>query len=70
MKKLPVIVFILTIAFSTKAQDVKFGVYAAPQISWLTPEAKNVEKSGSIVKFAGGLVIDKRFPTVLFSGVY
>lgn len=47
--------------FIVKAQDVRFGVYAAPQVSWLMPEAKNADNKGNIVKFSGGLTINKFF---------
>lgn len=46
---------------SNTAQDVRFGVYAAPQFSWLSPESKDVNSDGSIVKFSGGLTMNKYF---------
>jgi hypothetical protein len=43
------------------AQDVKFGVFVAPQFSWFSPEAKDVESDGLIAGFSGGLNIDNYF---------
>jgi hypothetical protein len=43
------------------AQDLKFGVYADPQITWLQPEARNVSSDGIGFGFAGGLIMDKYF---------
>lgn len=62
MKSLTIItIIIFTTLLTTFSQGVKFGVYAAPQFSWLSPQAKEVKSDGSIVKFTGGLSINKFF---------
>jgi hypothetical protein len=61
MKKLLTLAIILLLTGKTYSQDVKFGVYFAPQIAWLSPESKSVSSDGAVVGFAGGLNIDKYF---------
>lgn len=62
MKSLAIVAVILfTALLPTFSQGVKFGVYASSQFSWLSPQAKEVKSDGSIVKFSGGLSINKFF---------
>lgn len=55
------VIFVVFISVIAKAQKVKFGVYADPQISWLAPEARTVKSDGSMFKFQGGLIVEKYF---------
>ncbi len=42
-------------------QNVKFGVFIDPQITWLSPEATNVHSDGTLLGLNGGLSIDRYF---------
>lgn len=42
-------------------QGLKIGVYAEPQISWLSPESRTVHREGAKLGIDGGLVLDKYF---------
>ena len=61
MTKAYIIGLLMALTSLVNAQDVKFGVYIAPQFSWFSPEAKEVKTDGSIVKLSGGLVVNKFF---------
>ena len=43
------------------SQDLRFGVFVEPQLSWLTPDAKNIDRDGFRVGISGGLIMDKYF---------
>lgn len=43
------------------SSQVKFGVFIDPQITWMSPESKDVESQGNILGINGGLSIDKYF---------
>lgn len=60
MKKIIFILFSI-IGYSAIAQDVKFGVFIEPQITWLTPEARNISTDGTTLGLNGGLSVDKYF---------
>jgi opacity protein-like surface antigen len=42
-------------------QKYKIGVIVDPQITWISPDSKNVDKEGSIGGINGGLSFDKYF---------
>jgi len=43
------------------AQKYSFTVFAEPQISWFTPDTKNLKAGGSMLAFNGGLNFDSFF---------
>jgi hypothetical protein len=51
----------MTIFSYSYCQFAKFGVYAEPQLSWLSPDSKDVDYDGLKVGISGGLSIDKYF---------
>jgi len=57
--------FLLTLAFlfnlTTKSQDVKIGVFVDPQITWMSPESREVESEGTVMGIGGGLMVNKYF---------
>jgi hypothetical protein len=61
MKKIFPSVFLLFFFAMSFAQDFKIGVTVEPQITWLSPEAKDVKKDGNFFGINGGLIIDKYF---------
>ena len=61
MKKLIIIIIPFTFLISSYCEDFRFGVFFDPQISWITPDIKNVEKDGSRFNIKGGLIIDLFF---------
>jgi len=46
---------------SYSPQKYSFTVYAEPQISWFTPDTKNLKAGGSMLAFNGGLNFDNFF---------
>lgn len=56
------ILLILTfLSLQIRAQGLKFGVFADPQITWFSPESRTVKSDGSTFGFCGGLIIDYYF---------
>jgi hypothetical protein len=55
-----VIIFFLSILYC-KSQNFKFGVFLDPQLSWLTPDAKNIDRDGLRIGMEVGLILDKYF---------
>ena len=41
--------------------EFTFTVFGEPQVSWMTPDSKDVENAGSQISFNGGLNFDKFF---------
>jgi len=41
--------------------EFTFTVFGEPQVSWMTPDSKDVESAGSKISFNGGLNFDKFF---------
>jgi hypothetical protein len=73
MKKLVYSLFIISAAFSLKAQDdagdkkVKLGIAVTPAVNWLAPDNANKEKSGgAVMKMGIGLVADFRLTNVIW----
>lgn len=62
MKRIALLLLILPTAMLLHAQsDFRFGITASPGISWLTPDAEQVEKDGSRFAFLYGLLMDYKF---------
>ena len=58
------IILLLVLSFGTLylyPQFAKFGVYADPQLVWLSPDSREVDNDGFKVGISGGLSIDKYF---------
>ena len=45
----------------SRGQDLRFGVFVEPQLSWLTPDAKNIDRDGFRIGINGGMIMDKYF---------
>ncbi len=45
----------------TNAQNIKFGVFADPQISWFTSDTKRFSSDGSVFGFNAGFTFEKYF---------
>jgi opacity protein-like surface antigen len=56
-----ILVAIFILPFQATAQKMKIGIYADPQISWLSPEAREVKGEGTKFGFQGGLIIERYF---------
>ncbi len=61
MKQLALLIIFALLNIRAFTQELKFGVYLAPQVSWLVPEAKDVQSNGNLLRFSGGLAIDRYF---------
>lgn len=61
MKRLLLLLFLLTIIQSLSAQQLKIGVFAEPQITWLKPDSRNIVSTGSAFGFDGGVLLTKYF---------
>ncbi|QQS50077.1 MAG: PorT family protein [Bacteroidota bacterium] len=61
MKQLAFAFIFISLSFQAYTQELKFGVYLAPQVSWLLPEAKDVQSNGNLLRISGGLAIDRYF---------
>ena len=61
--KITFVVLLSLFAFASRAQyqAFYFGLKAAPQITWMNPDADNMTGNGSKVGFAWGLVAEKNF---------
>ena len=46
---------------TSQAQEVKFGVFVAPEVSWIMPDAKNITHQATVGGISGGILIDKYF---------
>ncbi len=46
---------------SIRSQDLRFGVFVEPQLSWLSPDAKNIDRDGFRIGINGGLIMNKYF---------
>ena len=58
MKKLIALIIPFIFLGSSYSEDFRFGVFIDPQISWLTPDIKDIEKDGARLSIKGGLIID------------
>lgn len=54
-------IFILFISISVFSQETKFGVFVDPQISWFSPESRDVSSDGIVLGINGGLSLEKYF---------
>lgn len=61
MKPIIQIVIALLISQYIAAQDLKIGVCLNPQITWITPESRNVDKESAGAGISGGLNVDSYF---------
>jgi len=61
MKKYFIVIILLCGFFYIQSQDLRFGVFVDPQLSWLTPDAKNINRDGFRIGIKGGLILDKYF---------
>lgn len=43
------------------AQNMKFGIYADPQIAWFNPESRSVKSDGVKFGLRGGLIVERYF---------
>jgi hypothetical protein len=57
------IIIFISILQTVKGQDqrLRFGVFVDPQFSWLSPEARNIDKKGTHLGVNAGLIMDKFF---------
>ena len=61
MKKYSIVLILLYGFLYVHSQDLRFGVFVDPQLSWLTPDAKNISRDGLRIGIKGGLILDKYF---------
>ncbi len=61
MKKYIISGIILLCFIGSRGQDLQFGVFVEPQLSWLTPDAKNIDRDGFRIGINGGMIMDKYF---------
>jgi hypothetical protein len=61
MKKLLFVIILLSSFLYIHSQDLRFGVFVDPLLSWLTPDAKNISRDGPRIGIKGGLILDKYF---------
>jgi hypothetical protein len=61
MKKYLILLFFTFTVGTVFSQDMSFSVFAEPQITWLSPDSKDVENAGSAFGFNGGLNYDQFF---------
>ncbi len=61
MKKYLFAAILFFIFITSRGQDLRFGVFVDPQLSWLTPDAKNISREGFRIGVKGGLILDKYF---------
>jgi hypothetical protein len=61
MKKYCILLLFLIISLNGFSQGMSFTVFAEPQISWFSPDSKNLEAGGSMIGFNGGLNYDQYF---------
>jgi hypothetical protein len=61
MKKTIALSFILLLIGTAYSQKAKFGVFVDPQISWFSPDSRDIIGDGVAMGVNGGLAIDKYF---------
>ncbi len=61
MKKISLLLYILTCSVAAYSQNLKLGISIEPQISWLSSDTKNVVTDAAKLGIKGGLVFDKYF---------
>jgi hypothetical protein len=61
MKKYFIVNILLFSFLYIQSQDLRFGVFLDPQLSWLTPDKKNINRDGLRIGIKGGLILDKYF---------
>ncbi len=61
MKKVQIILALLLSTATGFSQEIKLGIFAAPQFGWFSTEAKDASSDGSMVGFEAGLSMDKYF---------
>jgi hypothetical protein len=61
MKKYIISGLLLLCFIGGQGQDLRFGVFVEPQLSWLTPDAKNIDRDGFRIGINGGMIMDKYF---------
>jgi hypothetical protein len=61
MKKYIISGLLLLCFIGSKGQDLRFGVFVEPELSWLTPDAKNIDRDGFRIGINGGMIMDKYF---------
>lgn len=61
MKKYIIVIILFFSYLNSQGQDLRFGVFVDPQLSWLTPDAKNINRDGFRIGIKGGLILDKYF---------
>ncbi len=72
MKRTYLIVLLLSISFTTYAQqEYRFGIFADPQFSWLKTDNKKLNSDGVRTNFNVGMVMEKYFAKryAILSGV-
>lgn len=64
-------VTLIIVCIPSFSQNIKLGVFIDPQLSWLYPDAKNVEKEAMDFGLNGGLMINRYFQKnyALYSGI-
>jgi hypothetical protein len=61
MKKILALTCLIILSFQIFGQKAKFGVFVDPQISWFSPDSRNVTSDGVSMGVYGGLIVDKYF---------
>ncbi len=61
MKKYIIVIIFLFSFLYIQSQDLRFGVFVDPLLSWLTPDTKNINRDGLRIGIKGGLILDKYF---------
>ena len=62
LKKTQIIIFLfLSISFTGFSQNLRFGIFFAPQLSWMSPDVKSIDKDVSKLGINAGLIIDRFF---------
>lgn len=61
MRKIIVLLFVCVLMGNLNAQDLKIGVYGAPEMSWLSSNTKKINSEGLKFGYKFGLTIDNYF---------
>ena len=61
IKSFSIIFFLVLIYLTSQAQNLQFGVFADPQLSWFTSDTKKFSPNGSVFGFNAGFSLERYF---------
>ena len=61
MKKIIILSTLVIFSLLSQAQEWRFGVFIDPQLSWISPDIKTIQRDGTRFSIKGGLEADKYF---------